>query len=51
MDYLQLEKAFEIIIKRNGNANEVLVPIKQAMDKFGFSIIKNILVSTFLWLI
>jgi hypothetical protein len=41
MDYLQLEKAFEIIIRRNGNANDILVPIKDAMKKFGFSIIET----------
>lgn len=41
MDYLQLEKAFEIIIRRNGNANDVLDPIKDAMNKFGFSIIET----------
>lgn len=41
MDYLQLEKAFEIIIRRNGNADDILAPIKHAMDKSGFSIIET----------
>lgn len=41
MVYLTLEDTFEIIIKRDGNIDNVLKPIKEAMDKFGFSIIET----------
>lgn len=41
MEYLTLEDTFEIIIKRDGNIDNVLKPIKEAMDKFGFSIIET----------
>lgn len=41
MSYLPLENAFEPIIKRNGNAQNVLGPILNAMNTFGFSIIEK----------
>lgn len=42
MAYLSLEKAFEVIIRRaGGNSNDVLNPIKDAMNKFGYSIIEK----------
>lgn len=41
MSYLPLEKAFEPIIRRNGNSQDVLEPIINAMTKFNFSIIEK----------
>lgn len=41
MSYLSLEKAFEVIIRRTGDSESVLNPIKDAMKKFGYSIIEK----------
>lgn len=40
-EYLSLEDAFKIIIRRAGSVDSVLNPIKESMNKFGFSIIEK----------